>query len=215
MPAFLLNHQVHFDAIVSQFRLNTDITADFCYLTKSTASWWLVLVEIERPDIPLFRADKKRLIQTAEFTARLAQIQEWKDAVSGEGQHITAQLDPIRKPLARNAVHFKYILVVGRDPVGREEEASRRIDQINGTDLRVVTFDSTRALRETARAAEETHLAGPVVDAGKPVQQTSNFCTPPVRSLTAAPLSRRSGWRCATTRSFLHTRATNACFRHG
>jgi hypothetical protein len=142
MPAFLLNHQVHFDAIVSQFRLNTDITADFCYLTKSSASWWLVLVEIERPNVPLFRADKKRLIPTAEFTARLAQIQEWKDAVSQEGAQITAQLDPIRKPLARNTVHFKYTLVVGRDPVGREEEAWRRIDQINGVDLRVVTFDS-------------------------------------------------------------------------
>jgi hypothetical protein len=159
MPAFLLNHQVHFDAIVSQFRLNTDITADFCYLTKSTASWWLVLVEIERPDIPLFRADKKRLIQTAEFTARLAQIHEWKDAVSREGPYITAQLDPIRKPLSRNAVHFKYILVVGRDPVGREEEAWRRIDQINGTDLRVVTFDSILRYYRAGRSRPYNVLA--------------------------------------------------------
>jgi hypothetical protein len=30
--------------------------------------------------------------------------------------------------------------------------------------------------------AEETHLARPVVDAGKPEPQTSDFCTPPVRS---------------------------------
>ena len=142
MPPFLLNHQMHFDAIVSQFRLNTDITADFCYLTKSTASWWLVLVEIERPDIPLFRTDKRHLIQTANFTQRLAQIQEWKDVVSRGEAHIIHQLDAIRKPLSTNAVHFKYVLVVGRDPVGREQEGWRRIDQINGSDLRVVTFDS-------------------------------------------------------------------------
>jgi hypothetical protein len=142
MQPFLLNHQLHFQAVVSQFRLNTNITADFCYLTKSTASWWLVLVEIERPDVPLFRATKVRLIQTAEFTERQAQIQEWRDAVSKEGTQILAQLDAIRKPLAYRPVYFKYVLIVGRDPVGREEEAWRRIDQMNGSDLRILTYDS-------------------------------------------------------------------------
>lgn len=123
MPPFLQNHQVHFDRIISQLRLNADITADFCYLSKSSASWWLVLVEIERPAIPLLRTDKRRLIQTAEFTARLTQIQQWRDAASQKGDPIGAQLDPIRRPLTHNKVSFKYMLLLRRDPVGREEEA--------------------------------------------------------------------------------------------
>jgi hypothetical protein len=100
------------------------------------------LVEIEPPDVPLFRADKVHLIQTAEFTARQAQIQEWRDAVSKESAQIVAQLDAIRKPLAYRPVYFKYVLIIGRDPVGREEEAWRRIDQLNGSDLRILTYDS-------------------------------------------------------------------------
>jgi hypothetical protein len=142
MQPFLLNHQLHFDAIVSQFRLTTNLTADFCYLTKSTASWWLVLVEIEPPDVPLFRANKLRLIRTADFNERIAQIEDWRDAVSLNGPQIIAGLDAIRKPLTRNPVHFRYVLIVGRDPIGREEEAWRRIDQLNGFDLRILTYDS-------------------------------------------------------------------------
>jgi antiviral defense system Shedu protein SduA len=126
MQPFLLNHQLHFDAVVSQFRHNTNLTADFCYLAKSTASWWLVLIEIEPPDVPLFRANKLRLIPTAEFTERIAQIQDWRDTVSPESTQVIAQLDAIRKSLTRNVVHFRYVLIVGRDPIGREEEAWRR-----------------------------------------------------------------------------------------
>lgn len=129
MQPFLLNHQLHFDAIISQFRLNTDITADFCYLTKSTCTWWVVLIEIERPEIPLFLSKKKRLIQTAEFTERLAQIQEWKDAVSESRDQIIARVESMRRPLGYNPVYFKYVLIIGRDPVGREKESWRRIDQ--------------------------------------------------------------------------------------
>lgn len=36
IPApFLLNHGIHFDAVLSKFRISTDLTTDFCYLTAS------------------------------------------------------------------------------------------------------------------------------------------------------------------------------------
>lgn len=82
MEPFLLNHQLHFGAVISQFRIDTTLTADFCYLTKSTGNWWLVLVEVERPDIPLFRNNKLQLTPTAEFSERFAQIQAWRDAAA-------------------------------------------------------------------------------------------------------------------------------------
>jgi hypothetical protein len=139
---FLLNHQLHFGAIVSQFRLNTELTADFCYLTKSTAEWWLVLIELERPNIQLFRKDKLQLTPTADFSARLAQIQTWKDQVMKRSADIIRQVEVIRHPLAYNDVTFKYVLIIGRDQAQGQEKANARMVQLNGTDTRILTFDS-------------------------------------------------------------------------
>jgi Domain of unknown function (DUF4263) len=139
---FILNHQLHFNAIVSQFRLSTSLTADFCYLTKSSNSWNVVLVEVERPNIPLFLNNKLQLTPTAQFTARQAQIQTWKDEVAVRHREIVSQLDAIRKPLARNIVNFKYVLIIGRDSAPDRQEVRDRIHQLNGHDLRILTFDS-------------------------------------------------------------------------
>ncbi len=139
---FLLNHQLHFGAVISQFRLDTTLTADFCYLTKSTGNWWLVLIEIERPDIPLFRNNKLQLTPTAEFSERFAQIQAWRDAAADRPQEIIRQVSAIRKPLEDGPVEFKYVLVIGRDPTKQSKAIRDRFNQMNGTDLRILTFDT-------------------------------------------------------------------------
>src|ERR1019366_4096133 len=139
---FLLNHQLHFEAIVSQFRLNTGLTADFCYLTKSTAEWWLVLVELERPNIQLFKKNKLQLTPTDQFSTRLAQIHTWKDEAMARSEEIMRQVEVIRHPLEYNRVTFKYVLVIGRDQPDRKAEVNARIVQLGGADTRILTFDS-------------------------------------------------------------------------
>jgi hypothetical protein len=46
---WLLDHQLHFGIILPQFSLSPGLKTDYVYLTKSSTSWWCVLVEFESP----------------------------------------------------------------------------------------------------------------------------------------------------------------------
>lgn len=46
---FLLNHHLHFNVLISKFKISDGLISDFAYLTKSSDFWDLVLVEIEDP----------------------------------------------------------------------------------------------------------------------------------------------------------------------
>src|ERR1035437_4165267 len=46
---WMLNHQLHFGIILPQFSLSVGLKTDCAYLTKSSTSWWCVLVEFESP----------------------------------------------------------------------------------------------------------------------------------------------------------------------
>src|SRR4051812_29642590 len=50
----LRGHGLHFDVVLSEFNLQTSRIPDFAYLTKNSAYWELVLVELERPSKKLF-----------------------------------------------------------------------------------------------------------------------------------------------------------------
>jgi Shedu protein SduA, C-terminal len=139
---FLLNHQLHFGLIISQFRLNTSLTADFCYLTKSSYRWNIVLVELERPDIPLFTQNKKQLTPSAEFTSRRSQVDTWMDSVQEAKEEVLAQLAVLRQPLAQNDVRFKYVLIIGRGGSEPRPDIARRLSLYEARDLRIMTFDS-------------------------------------------------------------------------
>ena len=54
-----LNHGIHFRLILPQFQLSPSYACDFLYLTKSTATWWCVLIEIESPCARLFQEKAK------------------------------------------------------------------------------------------------------------------------------------------------------------
>ena len=45
----MLNHQLHFGVILPQFEISASLKTDYVYLTKSSTSWWCVLVEFESP----------------------------------------------------------------------------------------------------------------------------------------------------------------------
>ena len=43
---YLLNHQVHFNFIFSKLTISDSLTSDYAYLTKSSAKWVMVLMEL-------------------------------------------------------------------------------------------------------------------------------------------------------------------------
>jgi hypothetical protein len=112
---YLLNHGLHRDALISQFRLSTSLTTDFAYLTKSSNLWRLVLVELEPPSVQIFLTDGQAT-PSAEFTKRKTQLDEWRDAVRTQKTEILRPLLPLLRPMDRNRVEFHYLLVIGRSP---------------------------------------------------------------------------------------------------
>ena len=73
---FLHNHHTHFGLVLKQYPLFEDYRADFMYLTKSSAHWRCVLVEIEKPGSKFFSGASSDF--HADFEKAHGQILTWK-----------------------------------------------------------------------------------------------------------------------------------------
>jgi len=106
----LLNHHLQLNSIVSKYPLSTDLITDYLYLTKSSGSWIITLVELESPDKDIFTSDLKRATPTAPFTAALAQVMDWKSYVEDHKSELLERLAPllVPHPMRRNPVSFEY-----------------------------------------------------------------------------------------------------------
>jgi hypothetical protein len=139
---FLLNHDVHMDWIISKLPIDTSLTTDFVYLTKSSAEWWICLVEFETPHKRLLNKDNSI---SSDLSKGLAQIQSWKDFIVRSGQEVIRRIDPLMHPLNGNKVSFKYILVIGRSKSLDTIKKRDAFSSLSNHDTRVLTFDSFRS----------------------------------------------------------------------
>lgn len=139
-PPFELNHSVHLSLLLSKFKLDTSLTTDFVYLTKSSAFWWVVLVELEHPRKRLFN---KSALPSADLTAAIGQVNDWRNYIERNPSAIEKKTAPLRKPLGGNKIKFKYALVIGRTQEIQADQ--RKLDAFEGLqrdDFRVLTYDS-------------------------------------------------------------------------
>ena len=139
---FLLNHDVHMDWIISKLPLDTSLITDFVYLTKSSAEWWICLVEFETPHKRLLNKDTSI---SSDLSKGLAQIQKWKDFIGRSGQEVIRRLDPLMHPLNGNKVSFKYSLVIGRSKSLDTTQKRDAFTSLSNHDTKVLTFDSFRS----------------------------------------------------------------------
>jgi hypothetical protein len=157
---FLLNHGLHCQAILSQFRLTTALTTDFAYLTKSTNVWWLVLVELEPSSVPLFTSGSTTITPTAELSKRLAQLDSWEYAFKKSKAEILRPLIPLLRPLSDNQVEIRTVLVCGRSGhLLRDPETRDRLVQYEGTKRRILTYDSLRRAYEAGQNRKKNVLS--------------------------------------------------------
>jgi hypothetical protein len=164
-PPFELNHSVHLSAVISKFKLDTSLTTDFAYLTKSSATWWLVLVELEHPNKPLF---KKTPVPTAQLTAAIAQVDSWRTFVEKNPAILAQKIAPLKKPLTQNKLKVKYALVIGRTNEFAAAQAKLdALDNLQRDDFKVLTYDSLFHAFE--------HKANPVLDVLKQKEQKFTF----------------------------------------
>jgi len=112
----LLNHGLHLDSVLSKFPLDTSLVTDLAYITKSSDRWFVVLVELERPEKEIFKSATKRVATTQKFNEALDQIGDWQTFIEANGAEVVRRLMPLLAPtsMIRNLVHFKYVLIIGR-----------------------------------------------------------------------------------------------------
>jgi hypothetical protein len=144
--AWQLNHYVHFDFVFPQYPIGDRFQSDFVYLTKSSAEWWCVLVEIESPKARLFQDNAKSIKKHSDLNSALDQIQDWRIYLEKHKADFLDGLAPILRPLkvARNPISFKYTLVIGRSMEFENNPArAERYSSLNKSlDCRVWTYDA-------------------------------------------------------------------------
>ncbi|EPM7999745.1 DUF4263 domain-containing protein [Vibrio parahaemolyticus] len=143
---FIQNHGLHFDLVMRKMSLAKDYTPDFFYMSKSSADWNLVLVEIEKPQSKYFKNEKHDL--HGDFLAGLDQIARWRawfDNSSNKDAFINGTIDPIRVPssMRRNPCHIKYVLVHGRRSEFEGNDIKKGLIRARETDdFKIMSYDS-------------------------------------------------------------------------
>lgn len=143
---FVQNHGVHFDLVFRKLSLAKDYAPDFFYLSKSSADWNLVLVEIEKPQSRYFKDQSNNL--HPDFLAGLDQIARWRawfDNPANLSGFIDGTIASVRVPEAmrRNKCHIKYVLVHGRREEFEGNEIRRSLIRAReADDFHIISFDS-------------------------------------------------------------------------
>lgn len=141
----MLNHQLHFNFFISKLPLGQRYKTDFVYLTKSSDSWWVVLMELENQHKKMFKGNHTHAEFSKDFYAAFQQIKDWKSYLTDNKGDFLKSIDRLRYPLHENKVYFKYVLVIGRN-IEKDNFAQRRValaqeEECFG-DLRIITYDT-------------------------------------------------------------------------
>jgi hypothetical protein len=144
---FTLNHGMSCGAVISKFPLGSDLVTDLAYVSKCSNFWHVVLIELEGPRAPLFRAGRGSIRLSSEFSAARSQLDGWREYLRRNGDTVVERMHPLLKPerMRRNPVHFRYGLVIGTNEQTRANpRMSERLAtlQTSTSDTWVGTYDS-------------------------------------------------------------------------
>lgn len=141
---FVQNHGIHFDLVFRKLHLASDYAPDFFYMSKSSADWNLVLIEIEKPQSKYFKDGSNE--PHPDFVTAYDQIMKWRGWFQDFGNYmgfINGTLGSVREPMGRNACHIKYVLVHGRRHEFAENAIRRnKIKGMEGDDFKILSYDS-------------------------------------------------------------------------
>lgn len=162
---FLENHGLNDNAIITKFKLGSEMVTDFAYLTKCSDYWNFVLVELEDSRKKLFTENKQQVIFHNEFNHAYDQITAWKAYVDNNKERLLYQTEKIRIPLASNPVRFKYVLIIGRNEEKEHSEHKRSMfAQKSTNDTKVMTYDSIISYCENNQELYKKLVLSPVGD---------------------------------------------------
>ncbi len=116
--AFKLNHGVHMSLIFSKMPIGSMYKSDFFLISKSSAEWNLIFIELEKPNANLFTKEGR---YAQDLNAGIKQINDWKSYFYKLENQLSFREHPVIKKLLsfnsalyENPINFRYILVIGR-----------------------------------------------------------------------------------------------------
>lgn len=143
---FVQNHGIHFDMVFRKISLGKDYAPDFFYMSKSSADWNLIFIELEKPHSRYFKDQSNDL--HSDFLVGLDQIARWRawfDNPANVAGFIDGTIASVRVPEAmkRNKCYIKYVLVHGRRDEFEGNELRRALIRAReADDFHIVSFDS-------------------------------------------------------------------------
>lgn len=141
---FIQNHGIHFDLVFRKLHLANDYAPDFFYMSKSSADWNLVLIEIEKPHSKYFKKDSNDF--HTDFISSYDQIIQWRAWFKNSGNYagfINGTLGSMREPMGQNECHIKYVLVHGRRHEFENNITRRnKIKAMEQDDFKILSYDS-------------------------------------------------------------------------
>lgn len=156
---FVQNHGIHFDLVLRKLAFGADYKTDFFYMSKSSDSWHLVFIEIEKPQSRYFKDNSNDL--HPDFQKGLQQINRWRAWLSDANNLalFLKQLHPMHLPLImrRNPAYAKFVLVTGRRQEYHDSDLRRSIIHAEERpDFHIISFDS---LAEGLAQKHECYIA--------------------------------------------------------
>ncbi len=142
-----LNHGVNLDLVISKMRIGDSYISDFFYLSKSSDTWNVVFIEIEKPSSKLFNRDGSI---AQDLNKGISQINDWRCFFEKDSNKnafldnvIIKALRNINPSILENPCVFKYILVIGRrEEIYKNPIYKTKLKQLENSDLSIISFDS-------------------------------------------------------------------------
>ncbi|WP_185965065.1 Shedu anti-phage system protein SduA domain-containing protein [Glacieibacterium frigidum] len=145
IPSWFQNHPMAMNSVISKFPIGPR-TADFAYLMSDSATWILVLVEIESPHKKIFSGSSKHVKPTSAFEEALSQTHVWKEFFEEHPAEVRESVRPILVPSGRerNPLKLRRVLIIGRsaDHDGNESRRKRMSTIEEDHKVKILTYDS-------------------------------------------------------------------------
>jgi hypothetical protein len=151
---------VHFDLVFRKLALAKDYTTDFFYLSKSSADWNCILIEIEKPQSKYFKDASNKF--HPDFQSALEQINRWRawfENRSNFDGFINGTISPVKVLMGtfQNPCYIKYVLVHGRRTEFEGNETKKSLIRAQERDdFHILSYDS---LVESLHSKGELYMA--------------------------------------------------------
>jgi hypothetical protein len=145
IPSWFQNHPIAMNSVISKFPIGGRV-ADFAYLMSDSATWFLVLVELESPLKKLFSGSSKHVKPSSAFEDALNQTHVWREFFDDHLAEVRESVRPLLVPIGRerNLLKLRRVLIIGRSADHEANEARRRRLSTLEEDhtVKILTYDS-------------------------------------------------------------------------